>query len=169
MTTAIAESKHKKDVYKVQSEKFKKETLQADIDRAMQSLKADRVKVDLNNIEDVMQRTQDYFQACKLAGVYPSVQGLASHGFGISRQALNQWKLAHMESTTVQYLEQVNDMMADILTNESLHNNANPVQAIFQLKNNHSFSDRVELQPIPINPPNFVESPEVIKARYDND
>ena len=40
------------------------------------------------------------------------------------------------------------DMMADILTNQSLHNNANPVQSLFQLKNNHAFADRVEIEPV---------------------
>ena len=56
------------------------------------------------------------------------------------------------------------DLFADVLTNQSLHNNANPVQALFQLKNNHAFADRVEIQPVKVND-DTVYSPAEIRER----
>ena len=159
----LSESEKKRRIYKTESEEFKKQELATDIGRAIATISdKDRQRVDFSDIEDVRQRIVDYFKACAIAGVYPSVQGLAVHGFGISRQALNQWrnksrsgkyKFSRSGDTeqrreAERLIDCACDMMADILTNQSLHNNANPVQSLFQLKNNHAFSDKVEIQQV---------------------
>lgn len=151
----------KRMIYKTEAEEFKKGELANDISRAINAIAEDRERVDFSNIADVKQRITDYFSACAAAGVYPSVQGLASYGFGISRQALNQWRNRNNNrgSEVSLLIDRACDMMADILTNQSLHNNANPVQSLFQLKNNHSFADRVEIEPVTDN--SFERSPEV--------
>ena len=151
MADEVANGKRSKDIYKIQAEEFKKAELEKDIGRALNALsEPDAERVDFSNVEDVRRRIVDYFKACQIASVYPSVQGLASFGFGISRQALNQWrqrdKNRHTEAAAL--IERACDMMADILTNQSLHNNANPVQSLFQMKNNHSFADKIEIQPV---------------------
>lgn len=137
-----------KNNYKAVSDEHKGEVLAADIKgRTLELLKAPH-KVDLNNLEEVQLCTYNYFNACAAAEVYPSVMGLATHGFKISRQALNQYMLRNPNSETTEYINRVKDIMADILTNESLKGNANPVQAIFQLKNHFEHTDRVEVAAI---------------------
>lgn len=148
MQQEVNESGKKAQVYKIQSEQFKKAELANDIGRAVNAINEERVKVNFDDKRDVKKRITDYFTACSVAGVFPSVQGLASYGFGISRQALNQWRIKHRGNDVANIIDVACDMMADILTNQSLHNNANPVQCLFQLKNNHAFADRVEIEPV---------------------
>ena len=153
MSEQVANGKRTKDIYKVQAEQFKAEQLSQDIGRAVYALsqpEAEAERVDFSSVEDVRRRIVDYLRACQLSGVYPSVQGLASFGFGISRQALNQWlrRDKNRGSEVAQLIERACDMFADVLTNQSLHNNANGIQALFQLKNNHAFADRLEIEPI---------------------
>lgn len=176
MINELSESEKKRRIYKVESKEFAKAELATDITRAIATISdKDRQRVDFTNPDDVRQRIVDYFTACGTAGVYPSVQGLAVHGFGISRQALNQWRTRSRKDTFTTdndtrrevegLIDCACDMMADILTNQSLHNNANPVQALFQLKNNHSFADKVEIQQVYENTDDEL-SPEAMRARY---
>ena len=140
---------YKKKVYKAEADAHKGEALQMDIITQLEALQAteQRRKVDLRDLEDVRQRTYDYLAACAEAEAFPSVMGLAVHGYGISRQALNQYLLRNKNEVT-EFIDRTKDVIADILTNASLYNNANAVAVIFQLKNSHSFSDRVEIEPI---------------------
>lgn len=175
LTDMETASERKRRLYKIDSEEFKKAELAADIGRAIEAISSNRKRVDFHNIEDVRQRIIDYFTACANAGVYPSVQGLAVHGFGISRQALNQWRTRSQRdkyrtgNETRKEVERLIDcacdMMADVLTNQSLHNNANPVQVLFQLKNNHAFADKVELAAVPYDNEHDDYDEEEIKAR----
>ena len=168
MTNDISNSKRQKDIYKVQSEQFKAEQLSQDIGQAIKALNNSAVRVNLNDPEDVRQRIIDYLTACQLSGTYPSVQGLATKGFGISRQWLNQWRLEKKNKGTesLDLIEMAYDLFADIITNQSLHNNANGIQALFQLKNNHSFADRVEIEPIVERSEDDVYSAVDIAKRY---
>lgn len=170
MSEQVASGKRTKDIYKVQAEQFKAEQLSQDIGRAVYALsqpEAEAERVDFSNVEDVRRRIVDYLKACQLSGTYPSVQGLASFGFGISRQALNQWlrRDKNSSSEVAQLIGRATDMFADILTNQSLHNNANGIQALFQLKNNHAFADRVEIEPIIDNEPEreYLSAEEIAK------
>ena len=90
--------------------------------------------------------------------------GLAVYGYGVSRQALNDYLRTHNNETTA-FIEKAKDIMADILTNASLYNNANAVQVIFQLKNHFGHSDTVQLQPVaPLEESPF--NAEDIRKRY---
>lgn len=157
-----------KNNYKAVSDEHKNEVLSADIMQRVEELRNSetRKKVDFGSLEDVMQRTCDYFEACAAAGVYPSVMGLAVHGYGISRQALNQYLLKNPHTRQAEYILKAKDMMADILTNESLKNNANAVQVIFQLKNHFDHNDKVEIQPVQADPLGDRRSAEEIMAKY---
>ena len=152
MVTALPEEKSakgRKTLYKQQTDEHKGEQLQADIEDKIQALKVSDMqpKVDWANLEQVKQRTYDYLAACQKSGTYPSVMGLAGHGYGVSRQALNAYMRTHNNATT-DFIERAKDVIADILTNASLYNNANAVQVIFQLKNHFGHSDTVQLQPV---------------------
>lgn len=144
-------SERKKRLYKIASDQFKKEQLAGDMQSALAIInKTERVKVNFRDPEDVRQRISDYFIACANTGRFPSVQGLASFGFGISRQALNQWRNrgSNNDTESARLISVACDMIADTVSNQAMHNNANPVMSIFLLKNNHAFADRVEVQQV---------------------
>ena len=84
--------------------------------------------------------------ACSEAQIYPSVMGLATFGFGISRQALNRWLSRNIESEAAQFILEVKDVMADVLTNAALYRNADAAMAIFQLKNHFEHADAVQIE-----------------------
>lgn len=140
-----------KKLYKAEADSHKGETLKSNILAQLDSLKEveEKDKVNFRDISDVKRRTYSYFVSCATAEVYPSVMGLAVHGFGISRQALNQWLQRNSNTETAEFIEQAKDVMADILTNAGLYNNANSVQVLFQLKNHFGHADKVELTAIP--------------------
>ena len=160
-------SERKKRIYKVQNAVFQREQLATDMQSAIQTINTEkRVRVNFQDPEDVRQRIVDYFTACANTGRFPSIQGLAAYGFGISRQALNQWRnrQTSINVESARLIEIAADIIADTLTNQSLHNNANPAQTIFQLKNNHSFADVVEIQSTPVNDDDYM-SPEEWESR----
>lgn len=135
-------------LYKAQADEHKGDALAVDIITKANALMEHRGRVDFNNLEDVKAKTLSYFQACSVAKAYPTVMGLAVNGFGISRQALNQYMLKHPDTATTEFINRAKDVMADILTNESLYNNANAIQVIFQLKNHFGHTDKVEIEPV---------------------
>lgn len=169
MTKALTEekgAKGRKALYKQQTDEHKGEQLQADIASKITALQVSdaRDRIVWADLEQVKKRTYDYLTACQQAEVYPSIMGLAVYGYGVSRQALNDYLRTHNNETTA-FIEKAKDVMADILTNASLYNNANAVQVIFQLKNHFGHSDTVQLQPItPLEESTF--SAEDIKRRY---
>lgn len=152
MAAALTEEKSakgRKSLYKQQTDEHKGELLKADIAAKVTALRVsdERPRVDWADLEQVKARTYDYFEACQQSEVYPSVMGLATYGYGVTRQALNEYLRTHNNETTA-FIGKAKDIMADILTNASLYNNANAVQVIFQLKNHFGHSDTVQLQPV---------------------
>lgn len=144
---------YSKKLYKAESDQHKGQLLGADIRNRLTDLKKSehRSKVDLFDIQDVRERTFQYFEACALAETYPSVMGLAVHGFNISRQHLNQWMNSHPNEESTEFIRQTKDSMADLLVNASLYRNADAVMSIFMLKNHFGHSDRVEVAPVEVN------------------
>ena len=127
-----------------------------------------RGRVDFYNFEEVVTRTEQYFEACERSGTFPSMMGLASRGFGAYRELVNKFMISHPEHPTSLYLMMVKENMADILTNASLHNHANVAQTIFQLKNHFEHADEVKITKSNNEDPLLMGavSEEEIKKRY---
>jgi len=133
-------------IYKAQSDALKGEQLAADNRAKRETLQKStrRPRLDLKDTETVQARTWEYMEATELAKVFPSVSGLAL-AFGCSRQNLNQFLLAHPSHPTTEFIQQVKEAFADLLSNAGLYGSANPIMSIFILKNSHGFVDRVDL------------------------
>lgn len=125
------------------------ESLNSDIEMARAALKAayDRQKVDLGDPLEVRERINEYFQACQIANSYPSWMGLAVKGFGVERQAVEEYMKRHPDYESVKLIIEAKQVMADIIVNQSLKGNAQPVAAIFQLKNWYDHQDKVTYGP----------------------
>ncbi|MCI9257745.1 terminase small subunit [Acutalibacter sp.] len=156
-------------IYKAAADEHKGEQLQADLENRIAALhEAEKQdKIDFNDLEQVKRRAYDYLEACKQAAVFPSVMGLAVHGFGISRQALNQYLQRNPYSPSSEFINKIRDMMADILSNAALYRNADAVSVIFQLKNHFDHSDKVQVEPVQNNPLGPMPDPEELRRRIE--
>lgn len=135
------------------AQELKSEAISSDISRKTATLMENTGKVDLSDLQAVMERTKVYLQGCADSGTFPSVMGLASLGFGVSRQWLNEFCRTHKGSPSAEYLERLKDVFADILTNAALNRTAAETMSIFVLKNTAGFVDKVEITPgAPENP-----------------
>ncbi len=154
-------------LYKAAADEHKGELLQTDLENRITALREaeERERIDLHDLDMVKRRTFEYLEACKQAAVFPSVMGLSVHGFGISRQALNQFLRRNPASPTAEFVNRTKDLMADTLTNAALYRNADPVSVIFQLKNHFEHTDRVELAPVRENPLGPVPDRDELAAR----
>lgn len=148
----IAEEKQKKrsltSTYCETASEIKSDSIKNDLSFRISQLKKNQSKCNLNSITDVKTRTIDYFTACTNAGIVPSVHGLCVHGYGYSRQYVYRFFGNNSGSETAIFFETVRDIICDIVTNESLKGNTNPVMSIFILKNNHNMSDSYRLEAI---------------------
>ena len=120
--------------------------------------------VNLDDINEVIDKTEEYFASCAEAKHFPSMLTYASIGLGISRSKLNNYMNTHKNEVT-DYLERVRDLIADVLTNASLYGNADTVSVIFQLKNLHGFADKINLD-TSVSIPEVQYDKEAIRRRH---
>ena len=137
-------------IYKAEADNLRTEAISADISSHAKQLKeVERGgKVDFTNFEDVKDRTYRYLEACADASAFPSVMGLASLAFGVSRQALNAYISRNPDAIVTEFLLETKDLIADVLTNAALQRNADATSVIFQLKNHYGHVDTVAIEPI---------------------
>jgi len=120
--------------------------------------------VDLNNIDEVMIRTRDYFYACAEAKHPPSMLTYCSIGLGMTRMNVSAYCKKHSNATT-DFISRVSDLIADSITTGALYNNLDNIMSIFQLKNLHGFADNVRIEAaLPEQAPEIDE--EALKAEY---
>lgn len=118
------------------------ELIAMEIDR--QDLK-NATSVDLDNVQEVMERTRDYFFACAEARNPPSMLTFYSIGLGLSRQYVNDYVRKHRNATT-EFLARVSDLIADQISTGAMYGNLDNIMSIFQLKNLHGFADNVRVE-----------------------
>lgn len=156
------------NLYKAEADEHKSQMLSKSIGELTEVLKRDQIKnitrVNFDDIEEVKQRTIEYFESCQATGHYPSILTLCSIGYGCSRGLLDIYINNHNNESS-NYLIRVKDMIADILTNASLYSVADNVSVIFQLKNLHGFADNIRVEASPVMPDIPVDK-EAIRKRH---
>lgn len=146
---AILADKARSKLYPEISKELKAEAISSDVSRKTAALMENTGKIDLNDLRAVMERTKVYLQGCADSGTFPTVMGLASLGFGVSRQWLNEYLRVHPNTPTADFIERTKDLFADILSNAALSRTAAETMSIFILKNCAGFVDRMEITPRP--------------------
>lgn len=122
-------------------------------------------RVDLNNLDDVRKSCEDYIESCRIAGIIPSVTGLAP-SMGYSRQGLTGY-IAHNNTPTAQYLDAVRSAMAAITEQAGLTRAASEAVSIFVLKNSAGMVDKLDITATPGIPEEERElTADEIAARY---
>lgn len=140
------------NMYKALADEHKQEMLVADISFVSGFLGRNRClknpyQIDLNDFNMVEERTIAYFEGCSEAKHYPSVMSLCVMGYGMDIHSVDNYLREHNNQTT-QYIKQVKNLIADIMTNASLYGNADSTSTIFQLKNLHGFADTVKIEAV---------------------
>lgn len=135
-----------KSVYKVESGEYQEAKLRDLISMNIKELAevATKERVSLDDVDEVKRRTVYYMRACEESGTFPTSLGLA-RSLGYSDRALRHWRIKQPHSKTAQWLEMVNDMCADILSQSALKNNANNIMAIFLNKALYELRESSEL------------------------
>ena len=151
--------KHPKE-YATPAGKARAESLVTDIALARAALQGtiEGGAANLSNPEEVKERTEMYFQACQATESYPSFIGLAVKAYGVTPQDLYKYVAKHPDTESVRIIEAARQMISDIIINQSLQGNAQPVASIFQLKNWYDHKDKAEV---------IVSTPEVDQAQAD--
>lgn len=167
LTADREKSGHKGKIYKEIADQHKSEQIALSITSKNNALKQaiNAPRVDLSDTQEVQKRTFMYLEACSLSSSFPSVMGLAA-ALGCSRQNLNRWLLSHANHATTDFINITKDLIADVVVDAGLRNNAAQPMSIFVLKNNHGFVDRVEVAPIAPERNDRDYDPEDIRRRY---
>ena len=122
------------------------------------------VMTDLNDVEAVRQKADEYLEHCSEIGFIPSFVGLAA-ALGCSRKTLYQH--ADGDTETARFLKQLRSLFTDCRIAAADRNAAPESMTIFLLKNGgEGFTDRVEIQPLePKSPFENMGDPEQARRR----
>ncbi len=96
--------------------------------------------VDLGNTKWVQLRIGEYLATMSRVGMFPSYTGLCLEGFGLTPERVNQYMATHDDQST-DLIKEARSTIANLLTEAALTGGANAPAAIFELKNNHGYSD----------------------------
>lgn len=156
------------NLYKVEADEHKAQMLATTIGDITEVLKRDQLKhitrVNFDNLDEVKQRTIEYFESCQASRHFPSMLTLCSIGYGCTRDNFDAYIRNHNNDNS-NYLMRVRDVIADTLTNASLYNAADNVSVIFQLKNLHGFADNMRIEAAPVMPDIQVDK-DAIRKRH---
>jgi len=144
---AVLADKPRSKLYPEVSREVKTEAISDDVNRKSAALLRNMDRVDLNDLQAVRERTETYLQSCADSGTFPTVMGLSSLGFGVSRQWLNEYLRTHPNAPAADFIERTKDLFADILSNAALSRTAAETMSIFILKNCAGFVDKLEIAP----------------------
>ena len=106
---------------------------------------AQRKTINFKDFDDVVENTENYFDACFRAGVVPSIMGLAIRGYGMSSSHLKEYLDRNNDEST-RYIRRALDLIADIITDNGYKDVKAITMGIFQLKNHYGHADKVEVQ-----------------------
>lgn len=126
-----------------------------------------RERVDLRDTQEVQRRVIQYIQACELSGLLPGMSGLCGYSLHCSRQWLHKFKVQNPTHETTVFLERVGELFADCLIQTSLAGASNAIMALFTLKNNHSYLDKVSVEDVTADEGETALDMSAIMKRYE--
>lgn len=123
--------------------------------------------IDISDIAQVEQRTQEYFQFCLKYGAIPNKSTLSAW-LGINRSTLNSWERGeYRRETHHAYAEKIDILMEGTLVDLMLNNRVMPANGIFLLKNHSGYRDQIDIAPAAPQPLGDMPSPEALAARIE--
>lgn len=150
LTSTLAERKQAKPkLYREAANEINAAIIGADVSQKRKELMkaAERPRVNLHDLEDVKNRTDEFLTACETVAVIPTFLGLCT-AFGMSREAVYKFLRNNPGSSSAEFIGLSRETLANIMITASLNKASDPATTIFSLKNLHGFSDRLEIEPI---------------------
>lgn len=102
--------------------------------------------LNLNDIEDIQNRVEMFFQYCVDNNIKPSIIGFSNY-LGIDRTTLWYWHNGKRRGDTPEYqkiIDKAYSFIGEYYEQLLLNNQINPVSAIFLLKNHFAYHDANE-------------------------
>ena len=96
----------------------------------------DRPKTNMQNIDELIQSTKEYFEFCRNQGIMPSFRRL-SNWYGYSYRTL--YNYINKQSPEGIYLDRIKDAIKDNLEQAALVNAVNNISAMFILKSQYDY------------------------------
>ena len=96
----------------------------------------DRPKTNMQDMNELIQSTKEYFEFCHFHGIMPSFRRL-SNWYGYSYRTL--YKYIDKQSPEGIYLDQIKDAIKDNLEQAALVNAVNNISAMFILKSQYDY------------------------------
>lgn len=96
----------------------------------------DRPKTNMQNMNELIQSTKEYFDFCREYGIMPSFRRL-SNWYGYSYRTL--YNYIDKQSPEGVYLDQIKDAIKDNLEQAALVNAVNNISAMFILKSQYDY------------------------------
>ena len=129
-------------VYKAESDAIKDEAISKSVSDALATLRKtdSRNQISLSDYPMVRAACEAYLEACILSSCFPSMSALAM-ALGYTRRNLYYFIEKNPDTESGKLLTQLHDMFANILTENSLRNNANNITAIFILKSMFGYKE----------------------------
>ena len=145
--TAQVEQQKKSRLYKAESQEISKEAISKSIYNAIEEVerKEGREKINLENTAMVKSLTKSYLETCADKAVFPTMTGIAL-ALGYTRRNLYYYMEKNPGTETAKFLTQIHDMLADILSENSLKGNANNIASIFLLKALYGYKEATTVE-----------------------
>ena len=124
-------------------------------------------KIDMNSVDQVEKRIDEYFDICAQEDMKPSVEGLA-FALGISRQHLYEVRVGNRgkNKEVSDLLKRASEMLGMALVEYMQNGKINPIPALFLLKNNHGYADKQEVVITPAAPLGDATDTKALEDRY---
>ena len=104
-------------------------------------------RVSLDDTETVVSMTEKYLLVCSKTATLPTMSGLA-RVLGYTRNAL-YWHIKNKRDKTSEWLETFRDLCSDLLSQNALMGNVQPIVSIFLQKAQYGLKDTVTLETVP--------------------
>lgn len=158
---------HGQSLYKIQGNEYSSQKLKELLHLKTEELfnSTTNAKISLKDTELVKEKAFLYLKSCETVGIFPTNSGL-SRALGYTERSLRNWRNGCPEHPTSEFLEAFSDLCNEVLNQQAISGNANPVISIFL---NKAFFDRIEKTEVSIKPAEPEKedvSIEDIKTRY---
>lgn len=100
--------------------------------------------IDLDNLQELEERTEWYFNRCQLDSIKPSMAGLCA-AYGISRRTMHAWQAGGKGVKFQKFVERIMIVLEAAMESYMTSGQINPVSGIFLMKNHFGYTDKQEL------------------------
>lgn len=146
---------HKSGSYSKESAEEKQKAFNALMDHTLSNVLSKSIehndRISLKDTDAVKKRAEEYMEACKRAGAYPTLMGFSA-ALGLARKTVWEFCSKHSEHESARLIQRLQSAWADLMTQMAMRRQCAEVMSIFLLKN--SGQGLTDHQTVEISPKN---------------